>query len=132
MALLERRLDTVVYRAKFVPTVFAARQFVNHGHIRVNGKRVNIASYQLKDNDVVEVREKSRELAVVLEAVGSAERDVPGYIDADHKKMRAVVPARAGAVRCALSGADEPLHGGGVLFALGARFPSHFENGRSL
>jgi len=90
VGLLERRLDTVVYRAKFVPTVFAARQFVNHGHVRVNGKRVNIASYQLKDNDVVEVREKSRELAIVLEAVASAERDVPGYIDADHKKMRAV------------------------------------------
>ena len=90
VGLLERRLDTVVYRAKFVSTVFAARQFVNHGHIRVNGKRVNISSYQLKDNDVVELREKSRELAVVLEAVGSGERDVPGYIDADHKKMRAV------------------------------------------
>ncbi len=90
VGLLERRLDTVVYRAKFVPTVFAARQFINHGHVRVNGKRVNIASYQLKDNDVVEVREKSRELAIVLEAVASAERDVPGYIDADHKKMRAV------------------------------------------
>ena len=69
VGLLERRLDTVVYRAKFVPTVFAARQFVNHGHVRVNGKRVNIASYMVKDGDVVEVREKSRELALVLEAV---------------------------------------------------------------
>ena len=87
VGLLERRLDTVVYRAKFVPTVFAARQFVNHGHVRVNGKRVNIPSYLVKDGDVIEVREKSRELAVVLEAVGSGERDVPDYIDADHKKM---------------------------------------------
>ena len=69
VALLERRLDTVVYRAKFVPTVFAARQIVNHGHIRVNGKRVNIPSYMVKDGDVIELREKSRELALVLEAV---------------------------------------------------------------
>jgi small subunit ribosomal protein S4 len=89
VGLLERRLDTVIYRAKFVPTVFAARQFVSHGHIRVNGKRVNVASYLVKDGDVIEVREKSRELALVLEAVGSGERDVPSYIDADHKKMSA-------------------------------------------
>ena len=89
VGLLERRLETVVYRAKFVPTVFAARQFVNHGHIKVNGKRVNIGSYQLKEGDVVEVRERSRELILVLSAVQSNERDVPPYIDADHKKMSA-------------------------------------------
>ena len=89
VGLLERRLETVVYRAKFVPTVFAARQLVNHGHIKVNGKRVNIGSYQLKENDVVEVREKSRDLALVLGAVQSNERDVPQYIAADHKKMSA-------------------------------------------
>ena len=89
VGLLERRLETVVYRAKFVPTVFAARQFVNHGHIKVNGKRVNIGSYQLKEGDVVEVRERSRELTLVLGAVQSNERDVPQYIDADHKKMTA-------------------------------------------
>ena len=89
VGLLERRLETVVYRAKFVPTVFAARQFVNHGHVKVNGKRVNIGSYQLKEGDVVEVRERSRELALVLGAVQSNERDVPQYIDADHKKMSA-------------------------------------------
>jgi len=89
IGLLERRLETVVYRAKFVPTVFAARQFVNHGHIKVNGKRVNIGSYQLKEGDVVEVRERSRDLALVLTAVQSNERDVPQYIDADHKKMSA-------------------------------------------
>jgi small subunit ribosomal protein S4 len=89
VGLLERRLETVVYRAKFVPTVFAARQFVNHGHVKVNGKRVNIGSYQLKDGDVVEVRERSRDLALVLTAVQSNERDVPQYIEADHKKMSA-------------------------------------------
>ncbi|MDQ7250974.1 30S ribosomal protein S4 [Dongia sedimenti] len=89
VGLLERRLETVVYRAKFVPTVFAARQFVNHGHVKVNGKRVNIGSYQVKEGDVVEVREKSRDLALVLTAVQSNERDVPQYISADHKKMSA-------------------------------------------
>ena len=91
IGLLERRLDAVVYRSKFVPTVFAARQFVNHGHVKVNGKRVNIGSYQLKEGDVVEVREKSRELALVLGAVQSNERDVPQYISADHKKMSATL-----------------------------------------
>jgi small subunit ribosomal protein S4 len=89
VGLLERRLETVVYRAKFVPTVFAARQFVNHGHVKVNGKRVNIGSYQVKEGDVVEVRERSRDLALVLTAVQSNERDVPQYIEADHKKMTA-------------------------------------------
>jgi small subunit ribosomal protein S4 len=89
VGLLERRLETVVYRAKFVPTVFAARQFVNHGHIKVNGKRVNIGSYQLKEGDVVEVRERSRDLALVLGAVQSNERDVPQYLEVDHKKMSA-------------------------------------------
>ena len=69
IGLLERRLDAVVYRAKFVPTVFAARQFVNHGHVRVNGKKVNIPSYQIKEGDVVEVRDKSKAMALVLEAM---------------------------------------------------------------
>ncbi len=73
---LERRLDAVVYRAKFVPTVFAARQFVNHGHVKVNGRRVNIPSYQVKPGDVVEVKEASRQMILVLESVGLAERDV--------------------------------------------------------
>jgi len=89
IGLLERRLDAVVYRAKFVPTVFAARQFVNHGHVKVNGRRVNIPSYQLKVGDVVEVKEKSKQLALVLEAISLAERDVPDYIEADHGKMTA-------------------------------------------
>ena len=87
IGLLERRLDAVVYRMKFVPTVFAARQFVNHGHVKVNGKRVNIPSYRVSDGDVIEVKEKSRQLAIVLEAADLAERDVPDYIDVDHAKM---------------------------------------------
>jgi small subunit ribosomal protein S4 len=86
--LLERRLDAVVYRMKFVPTPFAARQFVNHGHIRVNGRRVTIPSYSLKDGDVIELKQKSKELAVVLEAVASPERDVPDYLEVDHKGMK--------------------------------------------
>ena len=76
----------MIYRAKFVPTVFAARQFVNHGHIKVNGRRVNIASYQVKVGDVVEIKESSKQLASVLEAAALAERDVPDYIEADHGK----------------------------------------------
>ena len=89
IGLLESRLDALVYRAKFVPTVFAARQFVNHGHVKVNGKRVNIPSYMLKPGDVVEVRDRSKNMALVLEALGSAERDVPEYIDLDAKAMSA-------------------------------------------
>ncbi len=89
IGLLERRLDAVIYRAKFVPTVFAARQFINHGHIKVNGKRVNIASYRLKVGDVVEIREKSQQMNMVLEAQALAERDVPDYISVDTGKMTA-------------------------------------------
>ena len=89
IALLESRLDAVVYRAKFVPTVFAARQFVNHGHVLVNGKRVNIPSYRVKAGDVVEVRERSRNMALVLEAMASAEREVPDYIEVDAKGLSA-------------------------------------------
>ena len=89
IGLLERRLDTVVYRAKFVATMFAARQFVNHGHVTVNGKRVNIPSYRTKEGDVVEVRDRSKQIAVLIEATQLAERDVPDYIDADHSKMKA-------------------------------------------
>ena len=89
IGLLERRLDAAVYRAKFVPTVFAARQFVNHGHVRVNGVKVNIPSYRLKEGDVIEVRQKGKQMALVLEAIDSQERDVPEYIEVDHKKMTA-------------------------------------------
>ena len=87
IGLLERRLDAVVYRAKFVPTVFAARQFVNHGHVKVNGKKVNIPSYRVKDGDVIEVRDRSKQNATVIEASQLAERDVPDYVDVDHSKM---------------------------------------------
>ncbi|PWJ15030.1 30S ribosomal protein S4 [Jannaschia seohaensis] len=89
IGLLERRLDAVVYRAKFVPTVFAARQFVNHGHVTVNGQRVNIPSYRVKEGDVIAVRDKSKQLASVLEATQMAERDVPDYLEADHSKLTA-------------------------------------------
>ncbi|MGV0818805.1 30S ribosomal protein S4 [Martelella sp. AMO21009] len=98
VGLLESRLDAIVYRAKFVPTVFAARQFVNHGHVTVNGVKVNVGSYRCKPGDVIEVRERSKQLASVLEATQLAERDVPDYIDADHNKMTATyvrVPALA-------------------------------------
>ncbi|WP_421729822.1 30S ribosomal protein S4 [Brevundimonas sp.] len=81
IGLLEARLDAIVYRAKFVPTVWAARQFVNHGHVTVNGKKVNIASYRVKPDDVVAVKEVSRNMALVLEAQQSSERDVPDYIE---------------------------------------------------
>ena len=89
IGLLERRLDALVYRAKFVPTVFAARQFVNHGHVEVNGQRVNIPSYRVKEGDVISVRDKSKQLAVILEAVQLPERDVPDYLEVDHSKMTA-------------------------------------------
>lgn len=86
--LLERRLDAVVYRMKFVSTVFAARQIVNHGHIRVNGKRVNIPSYRLRDGDEITMVGPMKENANVLMANQSAERDVPEYIEVDHKEMK--------------------------------------------
>ena len=89
IGLLESRLASVIYRAKFVATPFAARQFVSHGHILVNGKRVNIPSYMVKPGDRVEIRDKSKQLGVVLEAVQLAERDVPEYVETDHSKMTA-------------------------------------------
>ncbi len=89
VGLLEQRLDTVCYRAKFTATIFAARQFVNHGHVLVNGNRVNIPSYRVSAGDVIEVREKSKQMVVLLEAVQLTERDVPDYVIADHSKMTA-------------------------------------------
>ncbi len=89
IGLLERRLDAVIYRAKFVPTVFAARQFVNHGHITVNGKRVTIPSYLVKEGDVVEVKEKSRQLPMVIVAAQLAERDIPEYVSVDVAAFKA-------------------------------------------
>ena len=82
---MERRLDTVVYRAKFAITVFSARQLINHGHIKVNGKKVNISSYLVKENDSIEIKDKSKELVVIAGSLVSKERDVPDYIQLDEK-----------------------------------------------
>ena len=82
---LERRLDTVIYRAKFAPTVFSARQLINHGHIRINGKKVNIPSFLVSEKDVIEVREKSKQLTMIAGAIVSKERDIPDYIQMDEK-----------------------------------------------
>ena len=89
IALLESRLDTVIYRAKFAPTVFAARQMINHGHIKVNKKRVNISSYVVKSTDTIEIREKSKKLTVIDGSLQSKERDVPEYIQLDDKNKTA-------------------------------------------
>jgi small subunit ribosomal protein S4 len=89
IALLESRLDAVVYRANFVPTVFAARQFVSHKHVTVNGKVVNIASYRVKIGDVVQVRERSRKLAIVIDAMQKMERDIPSYMQLDKETFSA-------------------------------------------
>jgi small subunit ribosomal protein S4 len=89
IGLLERRLDAVVYRAKFVPTIFAARQFINHGHVKLNGKRANISSMRLKVGDVIEVKEASKQMAMVIESAGLGEREVPDYIEVDHTKFTA-------------------------------------------
>ncbi len=89
VGLLERRLDAVVYRAKFVNTVFAARQFVSHGHIRVNGKKVDIPSYLVRVGDVITVAASSRELPLVMESVSSEERNLPEYLDVDSNILQA-------------------------------------------
>ena len=89
IALLESRLDTIIYRAKFAPTVFSARQMINHGHIRVNKKRVNIASYVVKDSDLIEIRVKSKKLVNVEGCIQSKGRDVPEYIQIDDKNKTA-------------------------------------------
>lgn len=89
IGLLERRLDAVIYRAKFANTVFAARQIVSHKHVLVNGKVVNIPSYQLQDDDVIEIRDKSKQIAVIIEAAHSAEREVPAYLEVNAEKLTA-------------------------------------------
>ena len=89
VGLLERRLDAIVYRAKFVPTVFAARQFVNHGHLTVNGKRVNIPSYTVKEGDIIEIRERSKQLNMVIESAQLPEREIPEYLEVDQSKLTA-------------------------------------------
>ena len=85
IALLESRLDTVVYRSKFAPTVFSARQLINHGHIKVNKKKVNVSSYLVKESDVIEVREKSKKLNIIEGSISNKERDIPEYIQSDDK-----------------------------------------------
>ncbi len=89
IGLLESRLDALVYRSKFVPTIFSARQFVNHGHVTVNGKKANVPSMRLRPGDVVQVKERSRNMALVIEALGSGERDLPDYVEVDPKAMTA-------------------------------------------
>ncbi len=83
--LLERRLDAVIYRMKFVPTIFAARQFVSHGHVKLNGKRVTIPSISVKDGDIIELKDKSRQMTLVLTATEAQDRDIPAYLEVDHK-----------------------------------------------
>ena len=86
--LLERRLDATVYRMKFVPTIFSARQLVNHGHVKVNGKRVNIPSYSLSDGDEISIRDKSKEINLIVESVSSQEREIPEYLEVDVKELK--------------------------------------------
>ena len=89
IGLLERRLDTIIYRAKFATTVFSARQLINHGHIRVNSKKVNIPSYLVKEEDAIEVRDKSKELTMILGSLVNKEREIPDYIQMDEKNKKA-------------------------------------------
>ena len=88
---LESRLDTVVYRAKFATTVFSARQLINHGHIKVNGKKVNIPSYLVKAEDTIEIKDKSKDIAAIVEALLSQEREIPDYIHMDEKNKKATL-----------------------------------------
>ena len=88
ISILETRLDCIVYRMKFASTMFASRQFVNHGHVLVNGRKVNVPSYLVKVGDVIELKEKAKGLVIVLESIASAEREVPTYMEADHKNMK--------------------------------------------
>ena len=85
VGLLETRLDTIIYRSKFAPTVFAARQLINHGHFKVNKKKVNISSYRVREDDVIEIKDKSKSLNIIEGSLGSKERDVPEYIQLDSK-----------------------------------------------
>ena len=125
VGLLERRLDMVVYRLNFVPTIFAARQFVNHGHVMVNGQRVTIPSYLVREGDTIEVREKSKQLALVLESDPAAgarrARLSVGRLQEPQGHLR----ARAQARRRAVSGADGTQSGRRVLFALSRRRAGH-------
>ena len=88
VSFLESRLDTVIYRAKFATTVFSARQLINHGHVRVNGKKVNISSYQVREEDSIEIRDKSKQLALIDIALANKEREVPEYLQLDEKNKK--------------------------------------------
>ena len=122
IGLLERRLDAVVYRSKFVPTVFACTPVRQPwSHVRVNGVRVNIPSYRCKEGDVIELREKSRDLAIVIEATGSPERDVPDYLDVDHGKLKSTFVRTPGTGRSALPGGYGTKSRSRVLFSLTKR-----------
>ena len=85
VSLLETRLDTIIYRSKFAPTVFAARQLINHGHFRVNKKKVNVSSYRVREDDIIEIKDKSKSLTIIDASINSKERDVPEYIQLDIK-----------------------------------------------
>ena len=88
IGLLERRLDSVIYRAKFATTIFSARQLINHGHVKVNGKKVNISSYSVREEDTIEIRDKSKQLAIIDIALASKEREAPEYIQMDEKNKK--------------------------------------------
>ena len=88
IGLLERRLDAVIYRSKLSNTIFSSRQLINHGHVRVNGKKVNISSYQVKEEDSIEIRDKSKQLALIDIALDNKERDVPEYLQLDEKNKK--------------------------------------------
>jgi small subunit ribosomal protein S4 len=88
IGLLEKRLDAIIYRAKFSTTIFSARQLINHGHVKVNGKKVNIASYVAKEEDIIEIRDKSKQLAIIDIALASKERETPEYIQLDEKNKK--------------------------------------------
>ncbi len=88
IGLLERRLDAIVYRSKFANTIFSSRQLINHGHVKVNGKKVNISSFQVKEEDTIEIRDKSKQLAIIDVAMASKERETPEYIQVDEKNKK--------------------------------------------
>ena len=88
IGLLERRLDAVIYRSKLSNTIFSSRQLINHGHVRVNGKKVNIASYQVNEEDSIEIRDKSKQLALIDIALANKEREVPEYLQLDEKNKK--------------------------------------------
>ena len=118
VGLLECRLDAVVYRSKFVPTIFSARQFVNHGHVTVNGKKVNIPSFMVKVGDVIEIREKSRQIPMVIQGIQSTERDYPEYISMENDGTKATFLRIPTLGRNSICGCDGTKPSGGILLTL--------------